>query len=79
MYTSACGYHVDCSEFISGIYTDIVDLYLHIKIGISSRYMVFEGHICCQHKYGNRMVSKSCKLLFFLLICAVMWGIFRLQ
>ena len=31
MYTSAYGHIVDCSEFISGIYTDIVFLNVHMK------------------------------------------------
>ena len=30
MYTSACGYIVDCIEFIWGIYTDTIVSYLHV-------------------------------------------------
>ena len=31
MYASAPGQIVDCTEFILGIYTDIVALYLHVN------------------------------------------------
>ena len=41
--------------------------------------MAFDGHICCWHMYGDSMENKECGLTFLLVICKVIWGIYRLQ
>ena len=75
IYSSACSHIMDCSEFIWDIYTDIVVIYSHKVIGICGIYMAFEGHICCRHIYGYEMLNKVVVCCYFLLVCAVMWGL----
>ena len=64
MYTSACGDSVDCIEFIRSLYTEIVVSYLHKNKLAYVAYIwhlrgIFDVSTC-----SNRMVNKSCKLLF---------------
>ena len=39
MYTSAHGYTVDCSEFICGMYSDVVISYMHMNLFVYVTYM----------------------------------------
>ena len=68
LYTIAPGHIVDCIEFILGIYTDIVVSCAHDLICICS---IWEN-IGCWHMYGNSISIKSCSLLLFSLLCAVL-------
>ena len=68
-----CGHIVDCSEFIWHSFLisahELIDIY-HI-------FLVFEGHICCWHIYGNSMVLKVSVCCCFLgLVSAIMWGLY---
>ena len=63
MYTSDSGYIFEYSEFISGVYTDVVVTCKHMKW---LAFVEFEGHIFCYwHIYGNSMVIKSCSFWLF--------------
>ena len=50
MYTSVPGHTVDCCDFISGIWTDIVISYVNMN---KLAYVAFEGHIWFRHIFGN--------------------------
>ena len=63
---SVYGPNVDCSEFIQGIYANIVDsISAHEQIFVCGMYVTFEGYICCRHMYGNSKVKRSCNLFVF--------------
>ena len=72
MYTSISCHIVDCSEFIWGMYTDIVCLDLHMNLLHMWHISAIWGHICCWHIYDNSMVKRSCSLLlFFTYMCSL--------
>ena len=61
MHARVSGYIVYWSEFILGVYTDIIVSCAHDVLDLCGIYMAFEGNICCWHIYDYSVI----KLQFF--------------